>query len=289
LDNTILTANLDKPVLKSKLIESLCKGKSVIDFGCINHNINNTKSSNWLHGCIKIVASRLLGVDYLEQEVAELKSQGFNVICADINKPIQINESFDVIHVGNLIEHLSNFDGLFENFNKLLKHDGIVVITTPNPFFIEQYFYTAFKNDLIVNSEHTCWLDPLTLNQLANRYKFTTAEIYWLKNKWQLFWVILNGKKFNYDIMTSTWHKKLPLTFFQRFIGNIYLSIMWILSREKLISLKLQYNDQLVTFGYISVVSNIFKLFWALYKKIIITSKINKYELYVSILKKEIV
>ena len=31
-----------------------------------------------------------------------------------------------------------------------------------NPFYREQYFYVAFKNSLIVNPEHTCWIDPLT-------------------------------------------------------------------------------------------------------------------------------
>ena len=174
----LLQAHIKKPASRIEITQRYCRGKSVLDIGCVNHNIENVDVKNWQHAAIVEVASDVLGIDYLQEEVRELAKRGFRVIAADITKPIDLRERFDVIVIGHLIEHLSAFDGLMTNVQKLLKPGGHVLISTPNPFYREQYFYAAFKNSLIVNPEHTCWIDPITLDQLARRFGLVTTDIY---------------------------------------------------------------------------------------------------------------
>jgi SAM-dependent methyltransferase len=202
-----------------EITQRYCRGKSVLDIGCVNHNIENVDAKNWQHAAIVEVASDVLGIDYLQEEVRELANRGFRVIAADVTEPIDLKERFDVIVIGHLIEHLSAFDGLMTDIKKLLKPGGHVLISTPNPFYREQYFYVAFKNSLIVNPEHTCWIDPLTLDQLARRYGLVTTDIYWIKEKWHLGSVIMNSPSRSFDQQTGTWTFEGSPPFLERLIS----------------------------------------------------------------------
>ena len=287
MDNKKITENLKQPISKEKLILKYCTNKIVLDIGCVNHNILNTKNSNWLHGIIKNVAKELVGIDYLKKEVDMLVDNGYNVICADVCKPFSLNKIFDVIVISNLIEHVSNFETLLINVKNHLDANGVVLISTPNPFFVEQYFYSAFKNDIIVNNEHTCWIDPVTLEQLVTRFDLRTEKVYWLKKKWGLHCVIMNGSRYQFDIMTGHWTFCKEKKLFEDIIIRIVKPILILFFHKKYIRFKEAYNyannsDRLI---YIKVMSILFSVFWMIYKIIIPTSKINKYGLFFSVIK----
>jgi len=67
------------------------------------------QNDQWLHAAIVRVAGRVLGIDYLEEEVRALAERGYRVMALILPKPIHTEERFDVIVLGNIIEHLSNF------------------------------------------------------------------------------------------------------------------------------------------------------------------------------------
>jgi SAM-dependent methyltransferase len=186
MDRKLLRAYLRKPQSRIDIVQEFCRGKSVLDLGCVNHNIENASSELWLHKTVVEVSRETLGVDYLADEVEMLRQRGYQVVAGDVTKPLPIDRTFDVIVVGHLIEHLSSFEGLMNNLSRLLAPDGVVLICTPSPFFREQYFYTALKNDLLVNPEHTCWIDPVTLDQLSRRFGLETVEVRWIREKWYL-------------------------------------------------------------------------------------------------------
>lgn len=289
VNKTILVENLSRPISRFELISRYCRDRRVLDIGCVAHNIENTAKGNWLHEQIRNVASFCMGVDFLEKEVKALQIRGYNVVCADVNNPIDIGERFDVIVVGNLIEHLSNFDGLLMNVNRLLKPDGCVLISTANPFYSEQYFYSAFKNDILINPEHTCWIDPVALEQLLRRRGFSTQSVYWIKEKWALSEVICNGPRKSFDILTGRWisnsqpstiEKKLTLLLkmvFRLFFPKKYNAVLDRCGSE----LKLE------EILYIRFMSFLFSFFWHLYGFLIVKSPINNYELYMSVIKRE--
>lgn len=198
----------NKAVSKNKYILKLCEDKTVLDLGCIRHSAEFAlRDPNWLHKGMLEVAKSVLGIDYLEDEILKLKLQGYNIVYGDVTKKLPIESEFDVIVAGDLIEHLTNFDGFLENVYRLLKSDGYLIITTPNPFYSEEFFYTVLKNDVIVNPEHTCWIDPITLNQLISRYPLYIDEIYFIEDtSWNLKNLILNSTSDRYDIINGCWH-----------------------------------------------------------------------------------
>jgi len=213
-----------KPQDKNKFIKDKCRDKIVLDVGCIRHKaIFALKDEEWLHGKIKSVAKKVIGIDYIQSEVEILNNNGYEIICADITKPIEFKDYFDVIVAGDIIEHLSNFDGFFENCNKYLKKDGIIIITTPNPFFIDEIYYVIIKNTFLINPEHTCWIDPMALNQLSERYDYFIDEIYFIKNSWKLKNIICESKDNQYDILQDIWNNNSNIfKIYKEFIGILF-------------------------------------------------------------------
>lgn len=277
---------LSKPVSRIEVILDYCAKKDVLDIGCIDHSINKTGAEHWLHGRIKKSADKLVGLDYLEKDVEEINKQGYKVICADATKPLGIKDRFDVIVVGNLIEHLSDFPGFFDNLRKHLKEDGVVLMSTANPFYEEQYFYSAFKNEVLINPEHTCWLDPVALDQLSARFGFNTEKVYWIKEGWPLSKVICNGDDKHYDVLSGRWvvKRRSPA---EKALSPVLLFLLKTLLPGKYKKMNEKYGEGLQDILYVRFVGGLFSCFWGIYKLFIVRAPINRYELYLSVLRKK--
>jgi len=287
MNREVFFAGLNNPVSRAQLIADYCKDKTVLDLGCVSHVIGNTQRANWIHDRIKEVAKKLVGIDYLADEVSQLNASGYSILCADVTKPFPLPEKFDVIVVGNLIEHLTNFEGLFDNIDRWLNEDGVILISTANPFYIEQYFYSAFKNNILINPEHTCWIDPVALDQLAGRFQFVTRKVYWIKEKWHLKQVICHGKNKQFDMLSGTWTvtgKQGPV---ERLIAPILFVFFRMLWPKKSKAISVKYDKKTIKgLLYIRLMSTIFNFFWSLYKVILVRSPLNQHELFVSVLRK---
>ncbi|MFC1545938.1 methyltransferase domain-containing protein [Pseudomonadota bacterium] len=286
MDKNILREYLKKPNSRQEIIREFCRDKVVLDIGCVHHDIDNADHETWLHKTVVEVAADTLGVDYLEEEVAALVLRGYKMMVGDLNKKLEIDRKFDVIVVGNLIEHLSNFEGLLNNLRRLLKPDGVVLISTANPFYREQYFYSALKNDIIVNPEHTCWIDPVTLDQLCGRFEFETVEVRWVKERWRLSQTIFNGERQTIDTFTGRWIFHSPPGAFEQLASRcLELAFRIPLQPARQLRVKKRYGDSLGRFLYLLLKGVFVDAWWLLRRAIIPTSDINRYELYVSILK----
>ena len=232
-------------VNKIEFITKLCRGKSVLDLGCVRHSAEfSLKDPNWLHMHLFNVSSHIVGVDYLQDEVEKINvNKLLNVICGDVTKPLPINEQFDVIVAGDLIEHLSNFEGFFENVNRLLNDNGLLIITTPNPFYREEFFHSALKNKVLVNPEHTCWIDPKCLEQLANRFNLKINTIYGINNTaWRLSDFITNRE---YDMLNGIWLKDELTDKIHRKIISTLFSIIYMPIKHTIKNDSVKYADYL--------------------------------------------
>jgi SAM-dependent methyltransferase len=169
-------------------IEPHIKGKTVLDIGCVDARPDGKKKykSTGLHRFLNEHASQLIGVDTDQDGVKQMKQDGYNVIEANA-EDMNLGRQFDCIVAGELIEHLSN-QGLFlENMKRHLVENGTLIITTPNAFSIVSFWRILRKNKIKVHAEHTCWYDPVTIEQLLRRYAFEIEEIFFAnKSKWYL-------------------------------------------------------------------------------------------------------
>lgn len=150
------------------LVEQI-KGLRVLDVGVVAHMTEAEAGEKWLHRRIRDNASYALGCDILEDSVVRLKELGYNVVCHDICQS-PLNEKFDAIVLGEVIEHITEVGELLRNCAAMLSEKGRVYITTPNPWFITFLLKGLFSRDPIVESvDHVAWYDPMTICELGHR------------------------------------------------------------------------------------------------------------------------
>jgi 2-polyprenyl-3-methyl-5-hydroxy-6-metoxy-1,4-benzoquinol methylase len=147
----------------------LASGKDVLDVGVVEHFYSSSKSDEWLHGRLKNSAKTILGIDILHKDIGRLSDKGFNVIVCDITKEA-LDQKFDIIIIGDVIEHINSPNSLFENSIKMLRPGGKIVITTPNPWYANVVLKNIFNGVPFTDSaDHAMWFDPSTICELASR------------------------------------------------------------------------------------------------------------------------
>jgi 2-polyprenyl-3-methyl-5-hydroxy-6-metoxy-1,4-benzoquinol methylase len=144
----------------------------VLDVGCVG-----TDAPTELHGRIAESANKVIGIDINKELVEQIDRD--DMVVADAETFVSEDE-FDTVVAGELIEHLNSPGEFLSSTAQNLKNDGLLIITTPNSFGY-QYFSNRLLGREAINRNHTCWFDPLTLMQLAERYNFELQELGYLE------------------------------------------------------------------------------------------------------------
>lgn len=148
----------------------MVKNKSILDIGVVEHTRTAVQSSTWLHRHLTQSATSCLGVDILEAEVEHLQSLGFNVICADVTRQ-PLSQTFDVIICGEILEHIEAAGAFFKSTAQMLNPDGRLVISVPNPWYINVILKSSWGTiPYVDNADHVAWFDSCTLCELGERY-----------------------------------------------------------------------------------------------------------------------
>lgn len=171
-------------VEKHSFLVSKCTGKSVLDVGCIDHSISVSESlgEKWLHSEICDVSKFTIGLDILEEESKILNAKGFNIVVGDAEN-FDLGRKFDVIIAGDIIEHLSNIGRFVDCCKRHMNPDSLLVITTPNPFNIEQLWKIVFEKQVVVNTQHTVWIDPVVAYQVLHRHGMAVVDFCWIRTR----------------------------------------------------------------------------------------------------------
>lgn len=167
-----------KVVHKQAKILELCKDKSVLDVGCIGQDLNPSEK-NWLHAKIKSVASNITGTDINTKSIHHLKAEGWNIVHPD-ELNIDNSTKYDVIVMGDVIEHVNDPGEFLTFYNQFLNDDGIIIVCTPNAFGIRYFLQVLFFGKPGTNPEHTLFLDPMVMCELVSRINLTPKEFFWL-------------------------------------------------------------------------------------------------------------
>ena len=163
---------------REKLILNLCKDKIVLDVGCIDHNSEIELQNYWMHKRIKKISKKAVGLDILEDEADKLNKKGYDIRVGDVEN-VELNQKFEIIVAGEIIEHLSN-PGLFlENMLKHLEKDGKLIITTPNSYAFRYFIRNFLFGKCIPNKQHCMYFDRYTLEELILRYNFKIIGKYY--------------------------------------------------------------------------------------------------------------
>lgn len=98
----------------------------LLDLGCSNGNFTQELGN-------RIGTTQLYGIEIVEESVKQAKQQGVNVYRSDLNTLFPIgNESIDVAHAKEILEHLYHTDLFLKEIHRVLTHQGYTIITVPN-------------------------------------------------------------------------------------------------------------------------------------------------------------
>lgn len=170
---------------RNKEIIRYCRNKNVLHLGCVGFadldkeaRIKNLK--NTLHYKIYKEAKQLTGIDYSKEVINSLKNiEGFdNVYYGDAEKleKTTVESKFDLIVVGDLIEHLSNPGLMLEGIKRFCDKNTEIIITTPNSFGVASFIRYTF-NKFREGNEHVMTFNRYNISNLLNRHKFIIINI----------------------------------------------------------------------------------------------------------------
>jgi 2-polyprenyl-3-methyl-5-hydroxy-6-metoxy-1,4-benzoquinol methylase len=154
-----------------------CKGKAVLDIGPCEHTEDYINHKNWFFRKVTKVAERVVGVDINQKLCKYAQELGFDMRHIDACSEEFLGEKFNLILAGDVIEHVSNIGGLLRFIKRHLAIDGKVIITTPNPFSYRHFFNVLKKGTSAPNLEHTCWITPTCMHELAMREGLNLKQI----------------------------------------------------------------------------------------------------------------
>ena len=158
--------------LDRDLMDYVCdraRGKRVLDIGVVSHSAAAFDDPGWRHARIKQAAAECVGVDIIEPLVRELNARGYDVRVVDATSDADMGERFELVFIGDTIEHVDNPVALLKFAGRHLTPNGRILVTTPNPF--SRKFYRRFLElgTAIVNLDHCAWFTPTTALELGRR------------------------------------------------------------------------------------------------------------------------
>jgi 2-polyprenyl-3-methyl-5-hydroxy-6-metoxy-1,4-benzoquinol methylase len=156
--------------------------KKVLDLGCLDNSLVNIQTDKWLHGAIVKCARSVMGIDIQQKAINSPKQLGFEVIFADVEH-LDLNDTFEIIVAGDLIEHLSNPGIFIDRVSEHLASDGIFLITTPNPSSLIRFFQLLFLGRMDVNLQHTCWFTPEVIAELSRRGHLQVIDVVYIDDE----------------------------------------------------------------------------------------------------------
>ena len=146
-------------------------------------------------------ANEITGVDYDETTIENNKSNYSNISNLTFIRssvpPLPFAEnSFDVVTMFQFIEHLRDRKKLLEECKRVLKQNGMLILTTPNaiksfarnPFHVHEYTFDEMKNEL-GNIFPIYELKSLKGNEKVNAYYLQNEKLVRKILRWDIFYL----------------------------------------------------------------------------------------------------
>ena len=170
--------NKFRVVQRVEFIKSMCVGKKVLHLGCTNYPYTDDalKNDMLLHLQLAESAETLVGFDYDQAGLDILKEAGIDSLYrADLENldDVPLDEKFDVIVGGEMIEHLSNPGRFLEGIRRFMKPETQLVLTTINAYCAFRFLIYGLRgrggSNEPVHPDHVAYYSYSTLKLLVER------------------------------------------------------------------------------------------------------------------------
>lgn len=174
-------------IQRLEFIKKTCAGKKVLHLGCTNFPYTNEALENnmLLHLELGKIANNLYGFDFDAKGLEILEKAGVkNLYRADLEhlEEVNLDETFDCIIAGEIIEHLSN-PGLFlRGIKRFMNRETLLIITTINAYCGFRFLIYGLRgkggSNEPVHPDHVAYYSYKTLNLLLERENFQIDKFY---------------------------------------------------------------------------------------------------------------
>lgn len=179
--DTLERLSVRRPVDRLGFIAELCRGKRVLDLGCLDETaLQKRDTENWLHGRISAVADNVIGIDNSAQIPSEGLRTGPNSIILNGNgidpSTPQLREAdIDQIVAGEFIEHIDEPLLFFRNLKRRFPGRDFV-LSTPNGTSLANMLLGIIRREA-QHPDHVHIFTYKILNTLCMRADFEDWEI----------------------------------------------------------------------------------------------------------------
>ncbi len=148
------------------------------------------------------LGGNVTGIDESENliNIAKLHSKRMglkiNYKCMDIENLIKLKKKYDVIVALELLEHVNNVEHFCELIIKLLKNDGIIILSTINRTILSKFFVIEIAENIIKKipkgtHDYKKFITPEQLRTIFEKYTYEINNIKgmtWspISNTWRL-------------------------------------------------------------------------------------------------------
>lgn len=155
---------------KTELISGLALGKEMLDIGAGQHSLNYF-NEKWEHAIYKKHAAKIVAIEISNELCDFYNEKGFDFRCIDATSDITLDEQFDFVYCGDVIEHVENPVKLIKFAARHMKPGALCLITTPNPCYERFKNIAKSLNSLyfISNLEHVAWIVPTHMLEITRR------------------------------------------------------------------------------------------------------------------------
>ena len=159
-------------------------GKTVLHLGfvgttCEEGQYRLAAFNDSLHATLMRTTKRVVGVDIEAEIVTTLTEQGVSdLFVGDVEALTQSavpRDDFDVVLLGDLIEHLSNPGLMLDEIRVFLGHGGELIVTTPNAFSLPA-FVRFVAGRFREGDQHVLSFNAYTLANLLRRHGWAVTE-----------------------------------------------------------------------------------------------------------------
>ncbi len=119
-----------------------------------------------------------MGIDIIEGGVVALSESGYDTRLADITVPglvEVVGTKYDIVIAGELIEHIESPGQLLDNARAVLADDGLLVLTTPNPYCL-RLIGDHVRGKIKENVDHLMYYYPSGIAELASRHNWVSTS-----------------------------------------------------------------------------------------------------------------
>lgn len=207
---------------KYKLISEIKPTGNILDIGCATGEFLNVfNQKGWVcYGIEPAKNPRDFAIEIYKLDVRDED---------DLNNFDK--ETFDVITMWHVLEHVPKLNERMEQIHKLLKPDGLLLIAVPNYLSWDSKFYGDFWAGYDV-PRHLYHFSSKTISRLLSKHNFSISEI--KPMKFDSFYVSLLSEKYMHGSLRyfSAFSNGLKSNFAAKKEENNYSSLIYLAKKE---------------------------------------------------------